>query len=104
MRNKIAGYTSHLMKKLRKVQSEESHSSFKKRKERERWISSQRSLPSKSATSISRRIPQSKNSSTSLESTTSSRPTRELIRSETTKRKLEQHDLPKIKHLEIYFF
>jgi len=39
------------MKRIRKAQSEVSHSDFKKKKERERWISSQTNQKSKSPTS-----------------------------------------------------
>eukprot|EP00997_Jenningsia_sp_PLL12_P009610 NODE_6607_length_499_cov_127.086667_g5822_i0.p1 GENE.NODE_6607_length_499_cov_127.086667_g5822_i0~~NODE_6607_length_499_cov_127.086667_g5822_i0.p1 ORF type:complete len:122 (-),score=16.08 NODE_6607_length_499_cov_127.086667_g5822_i0:132-443(-) len=51
LRNKIAGYSSHLMKRIQKGPSEESPSACRKRKEKDAWISSPRSRSSSSTTS-----------------------------------------------------
>ena len=50
MRNKIAGYTSHLMKRIERG-SVRGLLDFKKKKDKERWISSKRNQRSKSPTS-----------------------------------------------------
>merc|ERR1712124_240071 len=67
-----AGFTTHLMKKLRKAQSEESLSSFKRRKEKERWISSQKSPKSKSQASTSENLSSRITSENSISSNSSS--------------------------------